>query len=575
MNRPITECFQIGCERLTAWADVIDRINVFPIADGDTGRNLVLSLAPLHSMGQRDVEDVANDLLVCARGHSGNIAASFFSSFSTVTGTHQLPETALLARERAWRSLDDPKPGTMLSVFDVLCETLQELPAAQDNGWTAEVVRRLEQAVSATSDQLPELEKAGVVDAGALGMFVFLDGFFTSLGGSKRGFARITELFGRKLSLRSGYQPVTTSGQCVDVVLKVEEGSRDHVSRNMRELGSSLTTIDGGKYLKAHLHTRDQAHLRKSLERLGSVKRWASDDLQEQTNSFLQRARDQVLHIVTDSAGSVTREAAAEMGITLLDSYVSMGSIAVPESCIAPEELYRAMRDGVRVTTSQASVFERHQLYEKILSLYPRALYLCVGSVFTGNHEVVCAWKKSHDPDNRLTVMDTGLASGKLGLAAIASARHSMTAVNAEEVRDFAESAVASCREYLFLEKLHYLAAGGRMSKTGSVVGDFLHMRPVVTPTSEGVKKVAVFRSREAQLRFLLEEVEKADSEGPLSDFLLQYTDNGPFLEETVLPELRKRVPAAAFLIQPVSNTSGAHMGPGTWGVAFLPKIES
>jgi len=482
MNRPIPECFHIGCERLTAWADVIDRINVFPIADGDTGRNLVLSLAPLHSMGQRGVEDVVNDLLLCARGHSGNIAANFFSSFLTLTGTHELAEVALLARERAWRSLDDPKPGTMLSVFDVLCETLQELPARQDNGWTAEVVRRMEQAVSASSDQLPELEEAGVVDAGALGMFVFLDGFFTSLAGSKRGFAPIKELFGQKLSIRSAYRPVTGSGQCVDVVLQVEDRAREDVSRNIRALGSSLTTVDGGRYIKAHLHTRDQVHLRRSLERLGSVKRWSSDDLQEQSRSFLRRAKDQALHIVTDAAGSVTRETAAEMGITLLDSYVNMGSIAIPESCLAPEELYRAMRDGVRVTTSQASVFERHQLYEKILSLCPRALYLCVGSVFTGNYQVVSAWKESHDPQNRLTVIDTGLASGKLGLAAIVSARHSTTAANAEEVQGFAEKAVASCREYLFLEKLQYLAAGGRMSKASSMVGDLLHMRPVITP---------------------------------------------------------------------------------------------
>ena len=113
------------------------------------------------------------------------------------------------------------------------------------------------------------------------------------------------------------------------------------------------------------------------------------------------------------------------------------------------------------------------------------------------------------------------------------------------------------------------------MSKASSMVGDFLHMRPVITPTPEGAKKVAVLRSREAQLRFLLEEVEKADSEGVLSDFLLQYTDNRTFLEETVLLELRKRVPTAEFVLQPISNTSGAHMGPGTWGVAFLPRIES
>ena len=69
-----------GVERVTAWADLLDDINVFPVADGDTGRNLVVSLSPLRriALGR---EKIIRELLLSARGNSGNIAARFFSGF--------------------------------------------------------------------------------------------------------------------------------------------------------------------------------------------------------------------------------------------------------------------------------------------------------------------------------------------------------------------------------------------------------------------------------------------------------------------------------------------------------------
>ena len=88
---------------------------------------------------------------------------------------------------------------------------------------------------------------------------------------------------------------------------------------------------------------------------------------------------------MTDAAGSISRETAAGLGVTLLDSYITVGERSLPETHFAPEELYAAMRRGVKVSTAQASVFERHEHYRSVLDRYPRVLYLCVGSAFTGN----------------------------------------------------------------------------------------------------------------------------------------------------------------------------------------------
>ena len=78
MDAPFAQALIAGVERVTAWADLLDEINVFPVADGDTGRNLVVSLSPLRriALGR---EQIIRELLLSARGNSGNIAARFFS----------------------------------------------------------------------------------------------------------------------------------------------------------------------------------------------------------------------------------------------------------------------------------------------------------------------------------------------------------------------------------------------------------------------------------------------------------------------------------------------------------------
>ncbi len=573
-NDGLFRAFAIGRERLAAWADLIDRINVFPVADGDTGRNLLLSLAPLCYMGQKDRSAVIRDLLISSRGMSGNIATRFFSEFVRIEDARNLLEAAMSGREHAWRAVEDPQPGTILSLFDALCDALDEHRGPQDNSWAEKIVDCLEKAVISTSEQLPVLRVAGVVDAGALGGFLFFEGFFNALVGNATGYRMVKEVFGSRIMLSDTYSPDKSHGYCVDVVLE-GVGATGETARSLRALGDSVVTHSYGDILKAHLHTEDRGSLAEKLRGLGTVVQMTVDDLSEQTGVFQRGVVQQAIHVVTDAAASVTREDAVREGISLLDSYVNLGEESIPESCLDPGVLYRAMRAGVKVSTSQASIFERHQQYEKLASLYPRSLYLCVGSVYTGNYQVVQAWRRANGLGSRLNVIDTGLASGKLGLVALETARCATGTGDPDYVLRFAEKALSLCEEYVFLDRLQYLAAGGRMSKAGSFFGDLLHMKPGITPTRKGAKKVAMHRNRSEQLAFLLERVEEALRRGlSLTRFLLEYTDTRAFLEDIVWPRLRALCPEAEFRVRPISNTSGAHMGPGTWGAAFLPAVQ-
>jgi DegV family protein with EDD domain len=277
-----------------------------------------------------------------------------------------------------------------------------------------------------------------------------------------------------------------------------------------------------------------------------------------------------VIHIMTDAAGSLTREEAKTMRISLLDSYITIGEYSLPETYFRPEELYGAMRRGVRVTTAQASIFERNQIYESIVSLHSQVLYLCVGSAFTGNYGVVMDWKRRHDPEDRLTVIDSGAASGRLGVLALAVASYAFEAGEAEQVVEFARQAMTRCEEYVFLDRLEYVAAGGRLSKTGAFFGDMFRMKPIISPMPEGACKVGVVRNREEQLRFAMEAMRRSLQPEGKALIMLEYSDNRPWVDE-VRNDMAKRYPKARIIVHPLSLTSGAHMGPGTWAVAFLP----
>jgi DegV family protein with EDD domain len=572
MDPLLQGAFATGYERLAAWADLLDEINVYPVADADTGRNLMISLAPLHRM-DGSAETTVRKLLVSATGNSGNIASGFFAGFVAENPSKDIYQATRVGRDRAWQAIADPKPGTMLTVFDELLNHLENLSSDPLAATFPTLLDQLEKAVHSTSETLPALRAAGVVDSGALGMFIFMEGFFSRLAGRPDVFRPITEIFNKKLRLPSDFVADHPKGYCVDAVIQV---GTDHDSRleNLSRYGDSIVALQENERLKIHIHTEQRDAVRKQLADLGRLVQWSEEDMGAQVENRPSSDTPQAVHIVTDAAGSVTREDAARLGMTLLDSYIVVGDKSLPETLFPPEELYALMRSGAKVTTAQASVFERHQRCQSILSRYGQALYLCVGSVYTGNYEVVAAWKERNDLENRLAVIDTGLASGRLGIAALATARYAIQADDAEKVIRFAETAVRMSQEYIFLDRLQYLVAGGRLSKTKGFLGDLFHMKPVISPTAEGAVKAGTVRDKDEQLKFALEKLEKGLGQDTQPLVMIEYSDNRQWVENNVLGEIKSRYASAEIILQPLSLTSGAHMGPGTWAVAFLPSTH-
>ena len=205
MVSDLQNAFIAGFECVAAWSDLLDQINVFPVADGDTGRNLIISLTPLRSL--RDApENTIHKLMLHARGNSGNIAVRFFAGFLKAVSDGSILNGARAGRDLAWQSVYNPLPGTMLTIFDAFVDYLDTKSFKSSPEYVDGLVNHLEKAVKRTPDLLPRLKFAGVVDAGALGMYIFWDGFFKSLAGSTDISQPITEIFKGSLSVSTTFK---------------------------------------------------------------------------------------------------------------------------------------------------------------------------------------------------------------------------------------------------------------------------------------------------------------------------------------------------------------------------------
>jgi len=557
-----------GCVAVAAWAEVLDRINVFPVPDGDTGRNLVLSLSPLRDLGANDAT-ISERLLRSARGNSGNIACAFVRALLDGGASEGLEIRWVSAAASARKAVAHPQPGTMLTVLDALAAAA----SGPDGGDIPALLARLVGVVHETTGQLESLRAAAVVDSGALGMLVFLDRALRAYHGLPEAGEILATSFRSLVRFdRSRARGGQEHGYCIDALLRVPEGAPPP-DQTLAGLGSEVVALRDGSLWKIHLHADDSDRARAALGQVGEVLAWSWDDLQVQMSASPAVASEGDVHIVTDGAASLSRGQAESLGVSLLDSLVNLGERSLPETRLDPEDIYRAMRRGVRVSTAQTSTHERHMCYERLTAQWRQVLYLCVGSVYTGNYDVASAWRQSHAADARLTVLDSGAASGRLAVVVRATAIAARSGASLAELTSLAGAALKRAEEYIFVERLEYLARSGRLSKAGAWFGDALGLAPVVSPLPDGARKVALLRKPSDRISFACERARSAFAKRPGRGIILvEFTDNRAWVEAMVLPRLREIAPDAEIELGPLSLTTGAHTGPGTWAMAMLPE---
>ncbi len=255
-------------QNLEAHRRRIDDLNVYPVPDGDTGTNLVLTLRSiveaLDASNAQGSEAVAKELsraaLMGARGNSGVIFSQIVRGFTDVLGEYEDASTPRLRRafrgasDAAYRAVKRPVEGTMLTVIREMAEEgeRKENRRLEPQDFLKTVLARGEDALARTPEMLEVLRDAGVVDAGGAGLVEITRGLALTLAGEP---LPDTELEGEALSFDAIHQELSKYRYCTVFVVEGEGLDLEGLERTLEEIGDSLLVVGDASALKVHVHT--------------------------------------------------------------------------------------------------------------------------------------------------------------------------------------------------------------------------------------------------------------------------------------------------------------------------------
>ncbi len=569
-----------------AGRDELNRINVFPVPDGDTGTNFSLTLKSIadamHRLGDAPLPEVtrtaAQASVEGARGNSGMMLSHFLLGFSEGIGdkvrvrAHEVAAAFRRGFERLEAALEDPVEGTILSVCREAAVGAER--AATQHGDILPVIKstlaHADQALQRTPDQLPVLKEAGVVDAGGKGFVGLLEGILHLIEKGMMAADQGQAAAGAAPAALAEVAAAQDYRFCTEVLVR---GDRLPSSADARfaiaPLGGSLLVLRAGDLLRVHVHTDDAEAVFRIAEEWGEVVTRKADDMREQ-HRLLTTATRQVA-VVCDSACDLPDGVLDRYGIAMVPLQLLFGTeVYLDRVEMNAAEFYRRLRAGATsVTTSQPTPGQFTAAFEHARAGASEVVVVLLSSGLSGTYANAEAARRSfaaggiHLVDSHSVSLGMGLLALRAAELAEAGWDGAAIARELERVRD-----QGGC--YISVDNLKQLLRSGRVSRMQAWLGSLLDMKPILSLDREGtVTAAARVRHQAALLPRVLALLDAAlPRQRQRLRFGVAHADS-PELAEHVRRALKERYRPLDVMVSPVTGVLAAHVGIGAWGVFY------
>ena len=583
-----------GARRVIAARDGLNRINVFPVADGDTGNNLASTLGSVlngalsqPSQHAGDLLDrVGNDAIDGARGNSGAILAQFLHGVAErVRPLPELDVRSLAAAVRqgaqsARQALAQPVEGTILSVISAFAD---ELDAAADSasdprsGFTRALIRA-RRALADTPRQMALLQKAGVVDAGAQGFVDLLEGIAEFVEGGPRAVRMRT---GAPAAANDAGGPVVHDHEidpgrrwCTECLLLGDALDRDRLRVALEAIGADSIVIAGGaSRLRVHAHTASPQALFDACAQQGRVESMKADDMIRQQ---AVAAAPQPLVVVTDSAADLPDDVAERYAIGVVPARVDLdGRDYLDKIGLSTAEFYRRMASSRQLPrTSQPPPGDFRRQFELSLAHHARVLYVGLsralsGTLQSGEHAA------ARDPGRRVRVFDT--VNAACGQALLVWRAGELAAEGRDEAEVVAELERLRplTRMWAIAPDISHAVRGGRIPRWAAPIARLSALTPMAKMSADGRMVVAgllLTRARAPEV-FAQRVVRQLDA-AQRWRLIVGHCDARAEAER-LLQALRARVSISEDRLVDTGAAIGAHAGQGALIVAVQPASDA
>lgn len=528
-----------GALRLIAEEQALNAINVFPVADGDTGTNLAFTMRTIVQNAKKDhavdrtLQSISRVAFENAYGNSGIIFAQYFKGLSLESKGKEkisIREFAAMtdaASQYTYESLAKPVEGTVLTVMRGFSDEL--LKNHQDNEWEKifdKAYKKLEYMVEQTRYGLKALRKNHVVDAGALGFMLFVEGIldFIKTGETK---ASTQHNIGRLMEKHENqFDEIQQNVYCSQYLVKTSMPAQE-LKTQLLDYGEDLIVARQEGFLRVHIHTDFPDKVMRMLLQVGHVQQHRIEDMKLQ--SLILRQPNHTIAIVTDSIADLPREFLWDQRITVIPLNVICDSVAyLDRLSITPSTFFAEWDDYVPYPTSAQPSTEIIEKALYGLSLkYDSIIGIFVSKAMSGTYDnALRVAEKMRREKYRISVIDSKLNSVGQGLLVRKAATMIANGLEHDEVVAEIERIKSQIRILILVEDLSYMLRGGRISKTKSLILSHIKLKPVISLNQDG--KGYLFKKTTSWKKALLEvrkEIENAVDSCGISEYALVYAD--------------------------------------------------
>ena len=591
-----------ACEYAQRQRSELNRINVFPVPDGDTGTNLALTVRAIADHLRRnddpDVAGVAREAaqaaVLGARGNCGMMLSHFLLGFSEhirdrarIT-TGEFGAALRSGVQNLHQALERPVEGTILTVMRDTADAAERT----GHGDFAELLQHLVEEARASLARTPELlpvqKKAGVVDAGAKGFESLIEGVVQFIHGGAAP-AVVPGVNGDDEHADAGSGPAVAQVEfpgaserfryCTEALVRgTALPPQGRVREVLRERGDSLIVIQSEGVLKIHIHTDHPDVVFAYLRSLGTLVTHKAEDMRAQHqaveragDAHVQLARRPVV-VMTDSAADVPEEVVRAHGIHVTPLVLVDGDVSYRDGVdITAREFHaRLAEEGTVPTTSQPAPADFLETFARAAEDGEAVVGVIVGSGISGSFGSAQA-AAARFRGAPIHLFDSQGASLLTGLLALKACELAELAMPPEDIVTRLRRIRSRSGIVFTVDTFHRLVASGRVGRGTAMLGSALSVKPILG-VSDGGKVISMGKAigRKRAREALLDTVAGLVPEGARARFGIVYVGDDSVVEP-VSETLRARYgPSVEILSAPATPVIATHIGLDAWGLAYL-----
>ncbi len=345
---------QSACDGLELNQDAINSLNVFPVPDGDTGTNMLLTMKSAMKeceSASRTASAVASaaakGALMGARGNSGVILSQIMRGFAAAMEGHDSLDAKLLssglskASEAAYKSVSKPVEGTMLTVIHQASEAAKQNTSGNVTGVMNAASQAAKDAVLKTPELLPILKEAGVVDSGGQGVSVILQAMHRCLIGDVTPAETITA---STSAISSAHTSEDGYGYCTEFLVEGHNLDTESIRKQVMAIGGSTLVAGDSTLVKVHLHTDDPGKALSLGVQMGSLRGIKIDNIDSQHTEYIKSHNLKPIAVVAVVSGDGLTDLFRSLGV---DEIVKGGQTMNPSADDLRQAIDRAPSTNV------------------------------------------------------------------------------------------------------------------------------------------------------------------------------------------------------------------------------------